>query len=59
MGLHSAMHVIPVLGALLALVLFAAARSVPGDTERLRRWMRESTAEAGDTAREGERRGGD
>jgi MFS family permease len=44
-GLHTAMYVIPVLGALLTLVLFAASRTVSGDVERLGRWMRESTTE--------------
>ena len=33
-GLHSAMYLIPVLGALLTLVLFAASRTVAGDMER-------------------------
>ncbi len=41
-GLHSAMYLIPVLGALLTLVLFAASRTVAKDTERLQTWMRES-----------------
>src|SRR5215217_848112 len=45
-GLRTAMYVIPVLGALLTLVLFAASRTVAKDTERLQRWMREATAEA-------------
>ncbi len=39
------MYVIPALGALLTLVLFAASRTVGRDTERLQRWMRESAAE--------------
>ena len=43
-GLHSAMYIIPVLGALLTLVLFAASRTVKKDMERIQRWMRESTA---------------
>jgi MFS family permease len=43
-GLHAAMYVVPALGAALALVLFAAARTVPADAERLRSWMREMTA---------------
>jgi predicted MFS family arabinose efflux permease len=45
-GLHSAMFLIPVLGAALTLVLFAGSRTVTGDMERLQRWMRESTAKA-------------
>lgn len=44
-GLHTAMYIIPGLGALLTLVLFAASRTVAKDTERLQRWMRESVAE--------------
>jgi MFS family permease len=43
-GLHSAMYIIPMLGALLALVLFAASRTVSKDMEKLQRWMRDSTA---------------
>jgi MFS family permease len=38
-GLHAAMYLIPVLGALLALVLFAASRTVKKDVERLQAWM--------------------
>lgn len=45
-GLHSAMFIIPVLGGLLMLVLFAGSRTVAKDMEKLRRWMHESTAEA-------------
>jgi len=41
-GLHSAMYLIPLLCLLLAVVLFAAARAMPKDVERLRKWMRES-----------------
>jgi len=44
-GLHSAMYAIPVLGALLTLVLFAGARTVEKDMERLQRWMRESSSQ--------------
>lgn len=40
-GLHSAMYIIPVLGCLLTLVLFAGSRTVSKDMERLRNWMRE------------------
>lgn len=49
-GLHTAMYVIPVLGALLTLVLFAASRTVAEDTERLQNWMRASAAEEAPTA---------
>lgn len=41
-GLHTAMYVIPVLGVLLALVLFAGSRTVTKDMEKLQRWMRDS-----------------
>jgi MFS family permease len=41
-GLHLAMYTIPVLGALLALVLFAASRTVTRDMDKLNHWMRES-----------------
>jgi MFS family permease len=45
-GLHLAMYVIPVLGLILAVVLFAGSRTVAKDMEKLQRWMRESAAEA-------------
>jgi MFS family permease len=41
-GLHSALFVIPLLGLLLALVLFAGSRTVTRDMDRLQRWMREA-----------------
>jgi len=44
-GLHNAMYIIPILGALLTLVLFAASRTVTKDMENLQRWMRESSTE--------------
>jgi MFS family permease len=40
-GLHTAMYIVPVLAAILALVLFAASRTVKKDVERLQTWMRE------------------
>ena len=43
-GLHSAMYIVPVLGVLLALVLFAASGTVTKDMEKLQHWMRESIA---------------
>lgn len=43
-GLHAAMYIIPALGLLLALVLFAGSRTVAADTEKLRRWMQEAVA---------------
>ena len=45
-GLRFALYIIPVLGALLTLVLFAASRTVIKDMEKLQRWMRESSKEA-------------
>ena len=38
-GLHSAMYLIPVLGGLLAFVLFAASFTVRKDMDELRNWM--------------------
>jgi MFS family permease len=54
-GLRMAMYIIPALGALLTLVLFAASRTVTKDAERLQRWMRESSTEqaAEDSTRAG------
>jgi MFS family permease len=40
-GLHSAMYLIPALGGLLALVLFAAAFTVRNDMDNLNHWMLE------------------
>jgi MFS family permease len=45
-GLRNALHLVPVLAVLLALVLFAASRTVTRDVERLRAWMREQSAAA-------------
>jgi HAMP domain-containing protein len=39
------MYIIPALGLLLALVLFAASRTVTRDMERLQSWMREKAYE--------------
>src|SRR5205085_314551 len=39
-GLHSAMYFIPTIFGLLAVVLFAASRTVATDVEKLRTWMR-------------------
>jgi MFS family permease len=44
-GLHTAMYIIPVLGALLALVLLAASRTVTKDMEKLQEWMKRSAQE--------------
>jgi predicted MFS family arabinose efflux permease len=40
-GLHTAMYIVPVLAAILAIVLFAASRTVKKDVEKLQAWMRE------------------
>ena len=41
-GLHEAMYIVPILAAGLAVVLFAASRTVKKDVERLRTWMVQS-----------------
>jgi MFS family permease len=38
-GLHSAMFIVPAIAAVLAVVLFAASRTVRHDVARLRAWM--------------------
>ena len=43
-GLHSAMYAIPILCALLAVVLFAASRTVSADMERMRQGLLEPEA---------------
>src|SRR5690606_999609 len=43
-GLHSAMFIIPILTALLAIVLGAASRTVSKDAAKLQDWMRTATA---------------
>jgi predicted MFS family arabinose efflux permease len=45
-GLHSAMFIVPAISAVLAVVLFAASRTVRGDVARLRAWMASSSASA-------------
>jgi MFS family permease len=42
-GLHSAMYLTAILAVLLALVLFAASRTVTKDMEKLQSWMRETS----------------
>ena len=42
-GLHSAMYATPILAVLLALVLFAASRTVTKDVEKLQSWMQETS----------------
>lgn len=50
-GLHSAMYIIPALGCLLTLVLFAGSRTVARDIERLHGWMRESELDSNSTTK--------
>jgi MFS family permease len=38
-GLHQAMHLLPLLALVLALVLFAASRTIAADMQKLRQWM--------------------
>ena len=45
-GLHTAMYIVPMLAAILAVVLFAASRTVTGDVSRLQAWMRSQGAAA-------------
>ena len=45
-GLHTAMYIVPTLAAILAVVLFAASRTVKNDVARLQSWMREANAAA-------------
>lgn len=42
-GLHSALYITPALGVLLALVLFAASRTVAKEMEKLQSWMSENS----------------
>src|ERR687892_463020 len=46
-GLHTAMYIVPTLASILAVVLFAASRTVSKDVRRLQDWMRVSNVEAG------------
>jgi MFS family permease len=46
-GLHTAMYIVPILATILAVVLFAASRTVKKDVARLQAWMRD----AGQTAK--------
>jgi predicted alpha/beta hydrolase len=43
-GLHNAFFIVPVISLLLALVLFAASRTVAGDMEKLQQWMRQAAS---------------
>ena len=45
-GLHTAMYIVPILATILALVLFAASRTVKKDVDTLQAWMRSEGAAA-------------
>src|SRR5439155_25814588 len=45
-GLHTAMYIVPILAAILAVVLFAASRTVKKDVANLQAWMRSGDAAA-------------
>ena len=45
-GLHTALFVVPIFAAILAVVLFAASRTVTRDVASLREWMRDQRAPA-------------
>jgi len=45
-GLHTAMYIVPILATILAVVLFAASRTVKKDVARLQAWMRWADATA-------------
>jgi predicted MFS family arabinose efflux permease len=45
-GLHTAMYIVPILATILAVVLFAASRTVTKDVARLQAWMRTDDATA-------------
>jgi len=44
-GIHDAMFVLPVVNAVLAVVLLAGSRTVKRDSERLQKWMKETSEE--------------
>ena len=48
-GLHSAMYAIPILSVLLAIVLFAASRTVTKEIDKLQNWMRDCMVPAPQT----------
>src|SRR5262245_51057603 len=45
-GLHTAMYIVPILATLLALVLFAASRTVTKDVNKLQAWMKSQLSTA-------------
>jgi MFS family permease len=44
-GLHQAMYIVPILAAVLAVVLFAASRTVTKDVAKLQTWMRSAKSD--------------
>src|SRR5262249_42899003 len=50
-GLHTAMYIVPFLAALLAIVLFAAPRTVTTDVSRLQTWMKDEQLSAASSQR--------
>ena len=50
-GLHTAMYIIPILSVLLAIVLFAASRTVTKDIEKLQNWMRKESGRESNSSR--------
>src|SRR5262249_23682692 len=49
-GLHTAMYIVPILATILAVVLFAASRTVTRDVARLQAWMAGRDVEATEAA---------
>jgi predicted MFS family arabinose efflux permease len=47
-GLHNAFFIAPVISLALAVVLFAASRTVASDTEKLQKWMKEAASKSGE-----------
>ena len=47
-GLHTAMYIVPMLATILAVVLFAASRTVKKDVAKLQAWMRSASAKRRD-----------
>jgi MFS family permease len=45
LGLHQAMYIVPIMGAVIALFLLAGSFTVKKDTENLRGWMRKTAGE--------------
>jgi MFS family permease len=43
-GIHSAMHIIPIFCAILAVVLWLGSRTISRDAQKLRAWMSDAAA---------------